>query len=37
MDEWFLHMTEEQRLYAVDLIDAMLVALDKPVHASIPR
>ncbi len=37
MDEWLLHMTEEQRLYAVDLIDAMLVALDKPVHASIPR
>jgi len=37
MDEWLLHMTEAQRTYAVDLIDAMLVALDKPVHVPIPR
>lgn len=37
MNEWLLHMTEAQRVYAVDLIDAMLVALDKPVHVPIPR
>lgn len=37
MDEWLLHMTEAQRVYAVDLIDAMLAALDKPVHVPIPR
>lgn len=37
MDEWHLHMTEAQRIYAVDLIDAMLVALDKPLHVPIPR
>ncbi len=37
MDKWLLHMTEAQRIYAVELIDAMLVALDKPVHVPIPR
>lgn len=37
MDEWLLHMTEAQRIYAVGLIDAMLVALDKPMHVPIPR
>ena len=37
MDDWLLHMTEAQRIYAVDLIEAMLVALDKPLHIPIPR
>lgn len=37
MDEWLLHMTEAQRIYAVDLINAMLLALDRPVHVPTAR
>lgn len=37
MNDWLLHMTEDQRTYAVGLIDAMLAALSTASHLPLVR